>query len=294
MSKTLKETFNFIITILLDMQKEWYNQFHYKNVRSLHLTSVGCVGSFFSGISKLLLGILSLSFFTCVNALYTLGIVGGKVCALVGIRNSKTKQEQLCYYRLIGFFLLGISFLYIIYSIRLLFYPTTSEYHQYVALGISTIVFTEVVMNIKSVIVEQHNKSLLFHAIKKINLSSSMINLVLVQEAILSFTEKSMPQYYNGFVGIMMGIFANIVGISMFFRLHRIKHNKDYNLPKKLLKKIIKREKLDIKFKPLRYIDYDDGSSKFTIELKNFKHSRDIKYLKYIAKHDLNMEVLEK
>lgn len=276
------------------MRKEWYNQFHYKNVRSLHLTSINYIGSFFPGIGKLLLEILSLSFFTCMSALYTLRMVERKVCALIGIKNSKTKQEQLFYYRLIGFFLLGISFLYIIYSIRLLFYPPTVKYHMYVALGISTIAFTEVVINIKSVIVEQHNKSLLFHTIKKINLSSSMINLVLVQEAILLFTEKNMPPYYDGFVSIIIGIFANIVGISMFFRLNRIKYNKDYNLPKKLLKKIIKSEKLNIKFKPLSYIDYENGTSKFTIKLKNFKHLKDIKYLKYLAKHDLKMEVIEK
>lgn len=119
------------------------------------------------------------------------------------------------------------SVLYVVYSTRLLWHPMVSHYDKYVGLGIATFAFTEFGLNIRGVIVEWHNHTLLFHAIKMINLASSLICLVLTQTAILSFTYDSMPDYdpsiFNGLMGILMGTAATLIGCVMLWRVRKIK-----------------------------------------------------------------------
>ena len=43
---------------------------------------------------KLLSGVLSLSVFTCVNGLYTLGMVLARYCALVGVVRTQRPAER--------------------------------------------------------------------------------------------------------------------------------------------------------------------------------------------------------
>lgn len=50
--------------------------------RTLHLTGLSGIGSILLALLKLLSGVLSLSVFTCVNGLYTLGMVLARYCAL--------------------------------------------------------------------------------------------------------------------------------------------------------------------------------------------------------------------
>lgn len=160
---------------------------------SLHLTGASCVGNTLLGLGKLVMGVLSMSFFTCASALY------------------------------------------MIYSIRLFIHPKETVYHMYIALAIAT--FTEIGLNIRGVIMERKNNAPLIHAIKMINLSSSLICLVLTQTAILSFAS-DLPTHanVNGLMGIIMGGAATLIGIYMILRITAIEHNWS-------LKKYFKREK---------------------------------------------------
>jgi len=98
---------------------------------------------------------------------------------------------------------------------------------MYVGIGIATVTFTEVGLNIRGVILTRHNHTLLFHAIKMINLSASFIALVLTQTALLSFTEIESDVLEiakaNGAIGIMMGILATVIGIYMICRIVKLK-----------------------------------------------------------------------
>ena len=53
---------------------------------TVRLTGAACTGSFLLGCGKLIVGVLSASFFTCANAFYTFGMVAAKLCALKGLR----------------------------------------------------------------------------------------------------------------------------------------------------------------------------------------------------------------
>jgi len=191
---------------------------------SLHLTGASCVGNTIIGIGKLMMGILSLSFFTCASAFYTFGMVIAKCCVLTGIIKENNTKSQYRYYKFSGLVLIVSSILYIVYSIRLLLYPVINSYHLYVALAIATFTFAELTINIRGVIVYRHNSTPLVHAIKMINLSSSLICLVLTQTAILSIASESIETqpYANGFMGILMGSAATILGIVMIGRINRI------------------------------------------------------------------------
>lgn len=192
--------------------------------RSLHVTGAACVGNLCVGAGKLVMGLLTLSVFTCASALYTFGMVAAKGCALAGIVREGDRKSQIQCYKRSGYILVAASVLYMIYSVRLLVHPVTSVYSSYVAIEIAAFTFTELTLNIRGVIIERKNHTLLVHAIKIINLASSLICLVLTQTAILSFTSGRSEVYSaaNGLFGILMGAVASILGAAMVIRVRLI------------------------------------------------------------------------
>lgn len=210
-------------------------QYGSKISRSLHITGAAITVSIFIVTGKLIMGMLSLSFFACANAFYSIGMIGAKSIALTGIRKALTgirkasdKSKQYHYYLCSGTVLLFSSLLYILYSIRLFYSPMTGSYHMIAALGIAAVTFTEIGLNIRGVIVTRHNNTLLIHAIKMINLSASLIALVLTQTALLSFTDNEADPVEiskaNGIIGILMGTAAAVIGIYMICRVKMLKN----------------------------------------------------------------------
>ncbi|MGN0624240.1 MAG: hypothetical protein ACI4JA_09880 [Oscillospiraceae bacterium] len=199
-----------------------------KKGRSLHITGASCLATFLVGLGKLVMGIISLSFFTCVSAIYTFGMVAAKITALAGILKEENSAQQYRYYKLSGIILTSASTAYIFYSLWIQFHPPTAVYHLYIALGIATVTFAEIAINIRGVIIESKGSSPLFHALKMINLASSLISLVLVQNALLSITHfeeeisnEKLAQMSSGLIGIFMGTLALILGIIMLMRLRQ-------------------------------------------------------------------------
>lgn len=197
--------------------------------RSLHITGASCLGNLAVGMGKLLMGILSLSFFTCASALYTFFMVTAKCFALAGIVKEEQAEGQFRYYRASGLILMGASMLYIIYSIRLFITPVQDQYDMNTALLIATFTFAELAINIRGVIIERHSHAPLIHAIKMINLASSMICLVLTQAALLSIaaTKNENHSTANGFIGVVMGSAALFLGAIMLVRIKKLQSMKE-------------------------------------------------------------------
>lgn len=215
-----------IKTQLLKLSEIAFERAGRKKGRSLHITGAACLGTTFVGLGKLIMGIISLSFFTCVSALYTFGMVAAKITALAGILKEENSKQQYRYYKLSGIILTSASTAYILYSLWIQYNPPTAVYHKYIAIGIAAVTFTEIVINIRGVIIESKSSSPLFHALKMINLASSLISLVLVQNAILSFkhfegevSDESLAQMSSGLIGIFMGSIAAVLGIIMIIRI---------------------------------------------------------------------------
>ena len=199
-----------------------------ENCNTVRLTGAACTASFFLGTGKLLMGIFSASYFTIMNALYTYGMVAAKLIALKGIAVSP--QKQYAFYRKAAGILIAASLCYAVYSTRLLWHPQSANYHPYLAMGIATVTFAEIGLNLWGVLAERKKKSLAFHALKIISLSSSLIGLVLTQAAILSFThseESYDPSRPNGILGLCMGGCAALLGCFMFWRAAKLKQQEE-------------------------------------------------------------------
>jgi len=210
---------------------EWFKQLDSKMAaqvgktrrNTVRLTGAACTGSFLLGCGKLIIGILSASLFTCANAFYTFGMVAAKFCALKGIAAPTTKQYS--YYRITAGILIAASLCYAFYAFRLLLHPEQPHYNIYMGLPIAAFTFTEIGLNIRGILIERRSGQLMFHAIKMVNLASSLICLVLTQTALLSFTAADAEQNFsaaNGTMGLLMGSAAALIGILMLRRVSKL------------------------------------------------------------------------
>lgn len=183
--------------------------------RIMRLTRLSCIGNGIVGIGKLSVGLLSSSFFTCISAFYTFGMLAAKLSLLPTLANPYDARIQNRRCRGAGWFLIMASLLYIAYSIHQYFSPSTMRYPMYAALGIAAFTFTELTLNIRGVILARANQIPAVFAMKCINLAASLICLVLTQSAILSFSAEGLriPPETNGRFGIFMGCGAALLGI---------------------------------------------------------------------------------
>lgn len=265
-----------------------------RSKRSLKVTGAACIANTFVGIGKLVMGILSLSLSTCVSAFYTFGMVFAKSCAIAGIFKATNKKEQYRYYVLSGIILIAVSVFYILYSVRLFFYPETASYHMYVGMGIATFTFTELALNIRGVIIERHNHTPLIHAIKMINLASSLICLALTQTALLSFADTKSPvvqSQANGLIGVIMGCVATIIGVAMIIRIKLIQNDKYYAVAFKKVRKLAKKQNLPLHMKPVRYTENDDENKILYVKFLNKPSQGNIQKLQRAVKEQLKLEL---
>lgn len=195
---------------------------------TVRITGAACAANLLLGTVKLLLGLISASFFTIMNALYTYGMVTAKLCVLKGI--AVPAEKQYAYYRKAACILIASSLCYAVYSTRLLWHPQGSKYHPYLAMGIATVTFVEIGLNLWGAVMECKKKALTFHALKIINLASSLIGLVLTQTAILSFTHTE-TEYdssrSDGILGLCMGGCAALLGLFMLWRAAKLEQKEE-------------------------------------------------------------------
>lgn len=238
---------------------------------SLQITGAGIAGNILVGIGKLVMGALSLSFFTCVSAFYTFGMVMAKCCAMAGILKGEDQKGQHRYYSLAGIILIIASLLYVGYSVRLFFYPATSSYNMYVGIAIATFTFTEIGLNIRGVVRERHNHAPLIHAIKMINLAASIITLTLTQAALLSFasTDHQAQPMANGIIGTITGTSATLIGILMLVRIRKIGRGTYYTFIYRQVKKMLRKQKIDFKFRPVQYISNEGKTQMLYVRAKD-------------------------
>lgn len=266
---------------------------------TLHITGASCLGSIFIGTGKMVMGILSMSFFTCASALYTYAIVIAKGYVVYGISQSQNNiAEQYEYYKRAGKLLVVAGTAYIIYSIKLYFYPTISHFDLNMALGIASFTFVELGFNIRGIIVERKNKMPLFHALKIVNLASSCICLVLTQTALLAYTSIETGMQHNsssnGMLGILMGGLSTLLGIYLILRADRIVEGKDSKSICKKIEKIMRKERLVFSFQPIQIRIKEDGKRILVIELKDVIDDKARKQLYDIVLNKMNLVMMDK
>ena len=146
-------------------------------------------------------------------------------------RKALKKDEKSGYkkYSMIGVLIIIASILFINYSIAVMQLHLTSSYHMYVALLISAITFTDIVLAIIGIVSAKKQEDLQKEMQKYVNLSTALISLSLTQTAILSFTNVGEDlSKWNGIVGMVFGSLTCIIGMYMVVNgiIKQLKENK--------------------------------------------------------------------
>lgn len=165
--------------------------------------------SFIIAFAKLLFSLMTFSIFIGINAFYTATIGYGKHQSALGL--SLNKQNEKKYYRKIGLLIFIANLAYLLYASRLFFITEQTSFDQNAALGIATITFFELGLNIAGIIKANKKKDILLQAAKLLNLSSALIGLVLTQAALLSYTRSAGQEMAN----ITSALLFSTVNISM-------------------------------------------------------------------------------
>lgn len=233
--------------------------------RTLHLTSATGAFKIALGLGKILLGMLSLSVFTCVNGLYTLGMAEARYCALLGAVRTQDTKEQYRYYRNAAQVMIVASLLHVAYSIWLYFHPKPVYYGKILAITIATVVFTEIGLNLKGVIQYRKGATPLLHAIKTINLGASLISLVLTQSANLAFADEVQNPSANRILGALMGSGAALLGLYMLVRVRHMADPEDFHTENRRLNRLVKKLGLSSTVHPLQKEYTVDGLEHLTV-----------------------------
>ena len=242
--------------MLVDIFLTLTHEFGLKRSSSLGMTGVSCLGSTLLATGKLLIGILSLSFFTCVNAFYSYGMVAAKIVALAGVVRERDRRGQYRYCRLAALILMGASLCYLVYTLYLYRHPSQYRYFKIFAIGIAAYAFIELGINLWGVIRERRRGLPLFQTIKTLNLCSALMSLVLTQRAILSLSfPPERTAGINALFGALMALLATLLGACLFRQMYRLETCAAYRRPFRRLRKLMVRRKLYLDLRPVYYIE---------------------------------------
>lgn len=196
--------------------KETFNK-RFKEERLHNLITM--IFNFVWAAIKIIFGIVKLSGFLCVSAIYTFCLGVSKHMFFKGRKQAKTEADsEMQYYLFIGIVICVASICYLIYMVRLFFIPSTTSYGEITAIAIAAMSFTELGFAIYGLIKARKQKDLLTEGLKAINLVSAMAAIVLTQTAILSFTSEDNMSYYNGIGGVVVGALSLILGFYMIIK----------------------------------------------------------------------------
>lgn len=154
-------------------------------------------------ILKILVFIFTKSFLFLISSLYNL---------CIGIAKQKVYSKNSKYF-LVGLFIIFASICFILYSIWIIIIRKDVNYNLYTALLISSVTFFDIIYSIYGIVKENKNGNIQNKTLKQINLVSALISLQLTQSSLLSFTTMGNNSFYNGLLGIIVGIISLFIGI---------------------------------------------------------------------------------
>ena len=181
--------------------------------RALAMNAATGAANAIIGAAKVLLGAIALSPFACVNGFYTLALVAARAGILrAGMAQDGGREARLCLWA--SWLLLVSSVLYIAYSGWAFHHPSAISVHKYVALGIATVTFVEIGVNIYGVVKMRRANDLAVRVLRAVNLASSLVSLVLTQSVLMSISSTGdHSQAWSGACGVFMGALAVAVSI---------------------------------------------------------------------------------
>ncbi len=188
---------------------------------------------------KILVGVYFNSWFLIAIAIYSLFIGYVKNNCSSGLRKNKENIKDIHAYIRGGVVLAISSVFYIVYSVFSIYYPSNFEYNMIIAIAIATFATYSIAISIVGVC-KTKGKTMLIKEYKLTNFATAFNNLVLTQIALLSFSNVENSAFYNGLIGICVGVI--ILGIGLYLMIDGLvkKHRyykiiKDYPAIKKYI-----------------------------------------------------------
>lgn len=174
---------------------------------------------------KLIMSIVSTSFFMFANALFSCGIGIARFTALK--MNGKRPEEQLQLYRRVAAILSFSGLCYVGYSIRLFFGGTASQYGQIMGIAIACYTFVEFGIQIRELLKLRKDHDMEAEALRLTSLSTILISFVLTQTALMSFSEPGEHNFSDGLAGVVFGGLVVLVGLVALIRSRHRQHDVD-------------------------------------------------------------------
>ncbi|HJD05804.1 MAG TPA: hypothetical protein IAB72_02845 [Candidatus Onthoplasma faecipullorum] len=165
---------------------------------------------------KILVGVYFRSWFLIAIAIYSLFIGYVKNNCSSGLRKNKENIKDIHAYIRGGVVLAISSVFYIVYSVFSIYYPSNFEYNMIIAIAIAAFATYSIAMSIVGVC-KTRGKTMLIKEYKLTNFATAFNNLVLAQIALLSFTATENAAFYNGLIGICVGVI--IFGIGLYLMI---------------------------------------------------------------------------
>lgn len=199
---------------------------------NLMFTQVSVTSNIILAIGKIIVGVVTGSYFFCVAGCFNFMMGGAKGTCLYGIIRS-TKIKRLNTY--IGCLLMLAGSVYALYMGKYILFPTESfKFTTTLAIAIAAVAFYEMGTAIYG-IVNTREHTTLYRNIKVINLASSLTAIAFAQVALLSFNDEigGTRSQYNGVMGGIVGAICVVLGMSIILTPHiqtmRIKHKARLN-----------------------------------------------------------------
>jgi hypothetical protein len=189
--------------------------------KKLALTRIAVGKDVFSVLAKTALSIISTSFFMFANALYSAGLGGARLIAIK--MYAQNEEQQIKSYRNVGIIISASSICYVLYSIRLFFGGSQTDYNMIIGIAIACYTFLEFGINIRDALRLRKSKALETKAVRAISLSSTLLCFVLTQTAIMSFVGEGDNSFTNALSGVGFGGVAALVGIYVMVESRMLK-----------------------------------------------------------------------
>ncbi len=189
---------------------------HFRENRTIIYTKISFRKDIVFVLGKVILGVISMSGFMFVNALYSAGMGIAKYNA-VRVQD-KGLREQIHSFFEIGAGIFGASLCYVIYSLRMFERGKSAKFNMIIALIIAAYTFTELFLIIRDYIKARKTGNMISEKIKLIGLSSTLICVVITQVAIMSISYEGDASFYNGLSGVIFGSLAALIGVYMMIR----------------------------------------------------------------------------
>lgn len=186
---------------------------------NLIFTQVSVTSNIILAIGKIIVGVVTGSYFFCVAGCFNFMMGGAKGTCLYGIIRS-TKIKRLNTY--IGCLLMLAGSVYALYMGKYILFPSESfKFTTTLAIAIAAVAFYEMGTAIYG-IVKTREHTTLYRNIKVINLASSLTAIAFAQVALLSFNDDigGARSQYNGVMGGIVGVICVILGLSIILAPH--------------------------------------------------------------------------